>query len=242
MAFDVTNTGSRAGSDVAQVYVGPGPAIAGVQQAVRSLRGFDRVQLAQGASKHEVINLAPRSFQYWSAAQNQWVTNPGTRTIYVGDGAAASALQAGSTTPVSTTVGGTVPATLSLTIGAPASFGPFTPGVGKTYETSTGATVTSTAGDATLSVVDPDTAHPGHLVNGSFFLAQPLQAKATKSDATGTAYNAVSGSPLNLVSWSAPVSSDPVTLWFQQTIGANEGLRTGNYGKTLTFTLSTTNP
>jgi hypothetical protein len=33
-----------------------------------------------------------------------------------------------------------------------------------------------------------------------------------------------------------------VTLWFQQTIGSSEGLRTGNYGKTLTFTLSTTNP
>jgi hypothetical protein len=91
-------------------------------------------------------------------------------------------------------------------------------------------------------VADPDTAHPGHLVNGSFFFAQPLQAKATKSDAPDTAYNTVSGSPLNLVSWSAPVSSDPVMLWFQQTIGQNEGLRTGSYGKTLTFTLSTTSP
>jgi Fibronectin type III-like domain/Glycosyl hydrolase family 3 C-terminal domain len=242
VAFDVQNTGSRAGSDVAQVYVGPGPAIAGVQQALRSLRGFDRVQLAPGETKHEVINLAPRSFQYWSVAQNQWVTNPGARTIYVGDGDSASALALGATTPQPVTVGGTVPATLALSIGAPASFGTFTPGVANTYTASTAATVTSTAGDATLSVVDPDTAHPGHLVNGSFFLAQPLQAKATKSDAQGTAYNAVSGSPLNLVSWSAPVSSDPVTLWFQQSIGSNEGLRTGSYGKTLTFTLSTTNP
>jgi hypothetical protein len=29
---------------------------------------------------------------------------------------------------------------------------------------------------------------------------------------------------------------------FQQTIGATDALRTGTYGKTLTFTLSTTNP
>ena len=50
------------------------------------------------------------------------------------------------------TVGGSVPATLSLTLGAPAAFGAFQPGVDKDYAASTAATVTSTAGDATLSV------------------------------------------------------------------------------------------
>ena len=51
--------------------------------------------------------------------------------------------------------GGTVPATLSLSLGAPASFGAFTPGVAKTYTANTTANVISTAGDATLSVSDP---------------------------------------------------------------------------------------
>jgi hypothetical protein len=161
-------------------------------------------------------------------------------------------------------VSGSVPATLALTLGAtPPSFGTFTPGLDKPYETSTGATVTSSAGDATLSVVDPDAAHPGHLTNSAscadgetppvagpgacgskeaFFLPQALQAKATQTGTTGTAYNTVSGSPLNLLSWSAPVSSDAVTLWFSQHIGAGDALRTGSYAKTLTFTLSTTNP
>ena len=50
------------------------------------------------------------------------------------------------------TVGGTVPATLSLTLGAPASFGAFTPGVGAEYTAATTANVISTAGDAALSV------------------------------------------------------------------------------------------
>ena len=54
-------------------------------------------------------------------------------------------------------VGGSVPATLALTMGAPASFGPFTPGLGKDYFASTSANVISTAGDATLSVADPAT-------------------------------------------------------------------------------------
>jgi X-Pro dipeptidyl-peptidase len=139
-------------------------------------------------------------------------------------------------------VSGSVPATLALTIGSAPSLGTFTPGVDHIYETSTGATVTSTAGDATLSVVDSDTAHPGHLVNGGFVLPSALQAKATKAGTAGTAYNDVSGNPLNLLSWSAPVSSDAVTLWFSQHIGANDALRTGSYAKTLTFTLSTTMP
>src|SRR5829696_4225871 len=55
-------------------------------------------------------------------------------------------------TPVPGTVGGTVPATLSLTLGAPAAFSPFVPGVAAEYTATTSATVTSTAGEATLSV------------------------------------------------------------------------------------------
>ncbi|MDA0172551.1 hypothetical protein OJ998_25845 [Solirubrobacter taibaiensis] len=116
-------------------------------------------------------------------------------------------------------VGGTVPATLSLTLGTPATFGAFVPGVAAEYTATTTANVISTAGDATLSVSDP-----GHLTNGAFSLAQPLQVAFSKS------------------AWSAPVSNDPVTISFKQAIGANDPLRTGSYSKTLTFTLSTTQP
>ena len=48
-------------------------------------------------------------------------------------------------------VGGAVPATLALTLGGPASFGAFTPGVAKDYTASTTANVVSTAGDAALT-------------------------------------------------------------------------------------------
>ena len=114
--------------------------------------------------------------------------------------------------------GGTVPATLSLTLGAPATFGAFQAGVDRTYEASTTANVISTAGDATLTV------DGGTLTNGAFRLAEPLQIALSKS------------------SWSAPVSNDAVTIGLKQHIGANDPLRTGNYSKTLTFTLSTTTP
>ncbi len=117
------------------------------------------------------------------------------------------------------TVGGTVPATLSLTLGTPASFGAFTPGVARTYRAAMTANVISTAGDAALSVSDP-----GHLTNGAFSLPSPLRVAFSKS------------------AWTQPVSNDPVTIAFEQDIGASDALRTGTYSQTLTFTLSTTSP
>ena len=63
-------------------------------------------------------------------------------------------------------VAGTVPATLSLTMGAAPTFGTFVPGVAQEYTASTTATVVSSAGNAALTVTDPSTVAPGHLVNG----------------------------------------------------------------------------
>jgi hypothetical protein len=139
-------------------------------------------------------------------------------------------------------VGGTVPATLSLTLGNPASFGPFIPGVAQDYSASTTANVISTAGDAALSVTDPSTTAPGHLVNGSFSLPQPLQVRARNATYPDAAFAPLDGSPLGLLSYPAPISNDMVTVDFKQSIGANDALRTGSYSKTLTYTLSTTNP
>jgi uncharacterized protein (TIGR03118 family) len=144
------------------------------------------------------------------------------------------------------TVGGTVPATLALALGAPASFGAFTPGVPMDYMASTTADVLSTAGNATLSVSDPDTAMPGHLVNGTSSLPQAVQADATSTNPLGTggAFAPVGGAsaPTTLLTYAGPVSHDTVTINFKQTIGATDPLRTGNYAKTFTFTLSTTQP
>jgi hypothetical protein len=119
---------------------------------------------------------------------------------------------------------GSVPATLSLTLGAPGTFGAFTPGVTRTYTATTTANVISSAGDAALTVADPSTNHPGYLVNGAYFLPQPLQGLGT------------------IKTYAGPVSNDAVTATFTQPIASTDALRTGSYSKTLTFTLSTTTP
>ena len=142
-------------------------------------------------------------------------------------------------------VTGTVPETLSLTLDAPASFGTFMPGVDGTYSAGTTANVTSTAGNATLSVVDPDTTAPGHLVNGTVVLPQALQADATSPSRLATGggvFAPVGGTPTTLLTYTGPVSHDRPAVNFKQLIGANDPLRTGSYAKTLTFTLSTTQP
>ncbi|RKQ87838.1 hypothetical protein C8N24_5867 [Solirubrobacter pauli] len=132
-------------------------------------------------------------------------------------------LQASIDNPTSTsttgTVGGAVPATLALSVGAPATFGTFTPGVEQEYTATSDLSVTSTAGDAALSV-----SAPGFLTNGAFSLAEPLRVELAKS------------------AWTGPTSNEKVVATFKQLIKKNDALRTGAYSKTVTFTLSTTNP
>jgi hypothetical protein len=140
--------------------------------------------------------------------------------------------------------GGTVPATLALTLGTAPTFGAFVPGVANEYTATTTATVVSTAGNGALTVADPSSTNTGKLVNGAFSLASPLMASATSPVGTAATGGAVGGSsaPTSLLTYSAPVSNDQAAVTFKQAIGANEALRTGTYSKTLTFTLSTTAP
>jgi hypothetical protein len=141
-------------------------------------------------------------------------------------------------------VSGAVPATLSLSLRGAATFSPFTPGVARSYDATTTANVISTAGDAALSVADPSPDASGRLVNGAFSLPTPVSVKAASAGGTGGPLAPVRGlaNPTTVLTYTGPVSNDDVTLTFQQAIGSSDALRTGNYAKTLTFTLSTTSP
>jgi hypothetical protein len=136
-------------------------------------------------------------------------------------------------------VGGSVPATLGLELGPAPTLGPFVPGTAKDYTGTVTATTTTSAAIASLTVTDPG-ANPGHLVNGAYTLPQPLQVRAT--DATAQNAFAPLTAPVNLVTYTGPVSNDAVTVEFKQPIGAADGLRTGLYAKTLTVSLSTDEP
>jgi beta-glucosidase len=95
VTVQVKNTGAVAGDEVAQVYLqAPETKPSGVQFAPKTLAAFDRVTLKPDEEREITLQLAPRAFEYWSVATNQWVKPAGARTILVGDSSRALPLRA----------------------------------------------------------------------------------------------------------------------------------------------------
>jgi beta-glucosidase len=82
VSFTLSNTGPRAGAEVAQVYVGP-PARSPVPMPPKQLAGFERVELAPGQSKVVTIQIPKRQLSYWSEKDSGWRVAGGERPIYV---------------------------------------------------------------------------------------------------------------------------------------------------------------
>jgi beta-glucosidase len=79
---DVTNTGNRSGATVAQLYVGQ--ASPTVERPVKELKGFERVVLQSGETKHTSFRLDPRSFSYFDVASATWRADAGTYVLTLG--------------------------------------------------------------------------------------------------------------------------------------------------------------
>jgi beta-glucosidase len=83
VSFDVSNNGQREGATVAQVYIGDPSAK--VKRPMKELKGFEKVRLLPGESRHVSVALDRRSFAYWSDQKNGWQVDPGRFTVFVGD-------------------------------------------------------------------------------------------------------------------------------------------------------------
>ena len=83
VSLTVRNVGSRAGSDVPQIYVG-WPRTADVREPVRQLRGYQRVELPAGVGARVTISLDPRAFSYWNPTSKRWTVQPGCYPIWAG--------------------------------------------------------------------------------------------------------------------------------------------------------------
>jgi beta-glucosidase len=78
----VTNTGSRAGAEVVQLYVGQ-PAAAG--EPPKQLKGFRKVALAPGQSRQVTFRFGIRALAHWDVATDRWIAPAGTYTVMAGD-------------------------------------------------------------------------------------------------------------------------------------------------------------
>jgi len=81
----IHNTGAVDSDEVPQVYLGaPEKIPAGVHFALHTLGGFDRVHLGAGQSTRVILHVPQRQLQYWSTAEDKWVTASGKRVVSMG--------------------------------------------------------------------------------------------------------------------------------------------------------------
>jgi beta-glucosidase len=79
---DITNTGTRTGDDVVQLYIHD--QVASILQPVRRLDGFQRVTLAPGKTQTVTFTLGPANLGFYNN-QGQFAVEAGGFDVYVGD-------------------------------------------------------------------------------------------------------------------------------------------------------------
>jgi beta-glucosidase len=82
VTFDVTNTGSREGAEVGEVYVSD--THSKIARPVKELKGFGKVNLKPGETKTITVTLNDRSFEYYDVQKKGWAAQPGDFGILVG--------------------------------------------------------------------------------------------------------------------------------------------------------------
>lgn len=87
---DITNTGTVAGTEVAQLYVGYEETI--IDRAVKDLKGFVRVTLQPGETRTIDFTLRADQLAYYDERQRGWVVAPIGYTAFVGPSSRASDL------------------------------------------------------------------------------------------------------------------------------------------------------
>jgi beta-glucosidase len=83
VSVDVTNSGTRDGDEVVQLYVSY-PTTTGVPRPIKQLRGFKRVTVAAGATQTVNLPLTYSQLAYWDATAKAFAVQPGTVHLMVG--------------------------------------------------------------------------------------------------------------------------------------------------------------
>ena len=82
VTLTVTNTGSRAGAEIVQLYVAkPG---AEILRPAQELKGFTKIRLEAGESKTVSIPLDDKAYRYWNTKTDSWEIEGGAYELRVG--------------------------------------------------------------------------------------------------------------------------------------------------------------
>lgn len=82
VSFTLENTGSRAGAEVAQVYLHAKSSA--VFRPVHALCGFEKVFLQSGEKRRVTLRLDRRAFSYYNVEEKKWCAESGDWTVEVG--------------------------------------------------------------------------------------------------------------------------------------------------------------
>jgi len=88
VSAEVTNTGTRDGDSVVQLYIHQRAGSA--SRPVRQLKGFQRVALSAGAKQTVHFQLGKDELQYWSPSERKWVVEPEQFDVWVGGDSTAA--------------------------------------------------------------------------------------------------------------------------------------------------------
>ena len=82
VSFDLQDVGARAGAEVVQMYVHQ--VKSNVVQPIKSLRGFQRITLEPGETKHVTFALPASSLSYYDVVTHKFIVAPGIFNVMIG--------------------------------------------------------------------------------------------------------------------------------------------------------------
>jgi beta-glucosidase len=90
VTVDVTNTGKRDGTEIVQLYIRN---LQDREGPLKSLRGFQRVEVKAGQTKTVTLELTPKSFEFWDSETNTMRIKPGEYELLYGNSSDDTALK-----------------------------------------------------------------------------------------------------------------------------------------------------
>jgi beta-glucosidase len=82
VSFTVKNTGTKKGSEIAQLYVQD--VECSVPRPIKELKGFEKVELEAGQSETVLLKLDKKDFSFWNPETRDWFAEKGKFIIHVG--------------------------------------------------------------------------------------------------------------------------------------------------------------
>lgn len=90
ISFKITNTGKMDGTEIVQLYIRD--EYGSITRPVKELKGFQRISLKAGETKHVEFTITPDDLKFYTA-RKAWEVEPGDFTIMVGSSSADKDLQ-----------------------------------------------------------------------------------------------------------------------------------------------------